>query len=548
MAARVTAFLVFTIVAATLVAGLIVGAQRDTPDGPVDLIVFNGKVFAGDEQNTMAEAFAVRGNQILKVGSNRDIKRLRRRQTTVVDAHGGAVVPGFTDSHVHLLEAGLLSLDVNLTGAGTIDEVGARLSAYADEHPELRWIRGRGWRQDGPYAKELTKDTLDRLIADRPVYLLSDDGRSAWVNSKTLDIAGVTARSKAPHGGVIVRDPRTGSPTGILEDGARSLVEAFLPSRTREEQLAAIRAAVVEASRSGVTGLQSVGDTPDQLELYDILRQAGELRVRVYSALGAQTTFDAAKADALDQMWKRYPDDPVLKTGAVSIQIDPSVDAADLSRTIAAFDARGWQVLVETEGDASLDLALSAFEQANRANQPPARGRRHRVEHATRINAEQLARVAALDLTASVDVAARVDTLAKTTDPGHASAPGTSIETLADAGVPVVFASNWPELFVDPRRGLHAAVTGPGASEGERIADTLVMSVAQAVRSYTSIPAYASFDEQRRGTLAPGMLADVVILSADIFSLAPEKLMDASVTTTIFDGRIVYSSDAENGD
>ena len=190
MAARLTTFVVVAIVAATLIAGLIVGAQRDDSDGPVDLIVHNATVYTADADETMAEAVAIRGNQVLRVGGEREILRLRRPQTTLIDAHGGAVLPGFNDAHVHFITGGLNLDKVDLLGAGTIEEILQRISAWAGANPDSPWVLGRGWDPETFPGVMPTRHMLDALVSDRPVLLLSDDGRMAWVNSTALKLAG----------------------------------------------------------------------------------------------------------------------------------------------------------------------------------------------------------------------------------------------------------------------------------------------------------------------------------------------------------------------
>ena len=195
MAARLTAYVVACIVAVTFIAGLIVGAQRDD-DGPVDLIIVNGRVFTGEDAG--AEAVAVQGNKVLRVGSNREIQRLARAQTTVVDARGGSVLPGFNDAHLHLLSGGLALDQVSLSEATTLDEVRETIRAWAEANPADAWIRGRGWRYT-PFPGGLpTRQLLDQLVPDRPAYLVSDDGHTGWANSAALEAAGITRRTPNP--------------------------------------------------------------------------------------------------------------------------------------------------------------------------------------------------------------------------------------------------------------------------------------------------------------------------------------------------------------
>ena len=219
MAARLTTYVVVAIVAATLIAGLIVGAQRDDSSGPVDLIIHNAKVYTADPLGSTAEAIAVRGNTILHVGTNREILRYRRPQTTMIDARGVAVLPGFNDAHAAFIAGGLAHDGVDLFDAETLDDMKARIADWADAHAETGWIVGRGWTYQR-FADLPTRAQLDAAVKDRPVVMFSQDGHAAWLNSKALIAAHITRRSTDPDGGVIVRDARTGEPTGLLKDAA----------------------------------------------------------------------------------------------------------------------------------------------------------------------------------------------------------------------------------------------------------------------------------------------------------------------------------------
>ena len=285
MAARLTAYVVVGIVAATLIAGLIVGAQRDDSDGPVDLIVRNAKVYTAGTRGTMAEAVAIRGNQILRVGSDRDISRLARPQTTVIDAQGAAVLPGFNDYHVHFITGGLELDRIDLSDATTLDDVQERLLAWAEANPDAPWVLGRGWFSHSFPGNQPTRQQLDAVIKRRPAQILSHDGRTSWVNTRALQLAGITRKTADPPHGVIVKDPRTGEPTGVLTEAAVSLVSQTLPQPTREERVQALRAAIAEAHRNGVTSIQNAGGSTDEFELYADALRSGDLSLRVYSAL-----------------------------------------------------------------------------------------------------------------------------------------------------------------------------------------------------------------------------------------------------------------------
>lgn len=567
MASRITTYIIVLIVTGTLVAGLIVGAQRDEADGPVDLIITNGKVYTAKD-GKFAEAVAVRGNKILRVGTNREIKRLRRPQTTTVDAHGATVLPGFNDSHSHLLSGGLSLAHLDLLGATTLDQIQTAIRDYAAAHPDRPWIRGRGWYYE-PFAGGLpTRQQLDLLVPDRPAYFTAYDGHTAWANTKALAAAGITRRTRNPQNGTIVKDARTGEPTGVLKEAAMGLVGKVLPPVTRDDRLTGIRRAIDLAHAHGVTSVQNAGGSVDDFALYDELRTLGELNLRVYNAISGAAGLTDAELARFEATRTAFADDPVLKAGAVKLMLDGVVEShtaamlepyanrtttgqinftqAELDRVVAMLDKRGWQIFIHAIGDRGIRSALDAFEHAARANPPPARGRRHRVEHIETIDPADIPRFGALGVIASQQ-------------PYHGSPSPNQIDvwkanlgeprasrawvynSLLGAGARVAFGSDWPVVSLDPRLGLHVATTRTsleGVPDGGWIpAERLTL--AQAIDGYTSAGAWASFDEQRKGTLAPGMLADIVILTSDIFEPGA-RVLDSHVALTIFDGRVVF--------
>ena len=567
MAARLTAYVVAFIVGVTFIAGLIVGAQRDD-DGPVDLIIVNGKVFTGAKAD--AEAVAVQGNKVLRVGSNREIQRLARAQTTIIDARGGSVLPGFNDAHVHFLSGGLALDQVSLTEASSLEAVRQTVRAWAEANPTHEWVRGRGWLY-APFPGGLpTRQLLDQLVPDRPAYLVSYDGHTGWANTAALEAARISRRTPNPANGVIVKDGR-GEPTGVLKEAAMALMSQALPIATREEKLSALRAAVVEANRVGITSVQNAGGSADELELYDELRRRGELTVRVYQALSVDASATEQDLDALDALRERFGDDALLKTGAVKIMADGVVETRtasmlapyegtsdkgearltpeEMTRLVAELDGRGWQVMTHAIGDAAVRETLDAYESAQKSNPTQADGGRHRIEHLESPDSEDLQRFAALDVVASVQPVHGTppepgDRWAANLGPERA-ARGWMSGSLSKAGAPLAFGSDWPVAPLDPLRGIFVAVNRTdfeGDPEGGWIPEEKV-TLAEAIRAFTSGAAWASFDDQRKGTLARDMLADIVILSEDLFALPPERLLQAEVVMTIVDGKIVYRRD-----
>jgi len=570
MAARFTAYAVAFIVGVTVIAGLIVGAQRED-DGPVDLIVVNGKVYSGADDE-LAEAVAVRGNKVIRVGSNGEIRRLRRAQTIVIDAHGGAVMPGFNDAHAHIISGGLSLDQVNLSDAKTVDEIKDTIRLWSEAHPERAWIMGRGWYYQPFNGAMPARQLLDTLVPDRPAYLIAYDGHTGWANTAALKAAGITRRTKAPAGGVIVKDPRTGEPTGALKETAMALMSKVTPQPTEEDRLAAIRAAMEEAHSLGITSVQDAGSQAADLELYDRLRKRGELTLRVYQALGADGSLTAADLDGLERVRERFADDPLLKTGAIKLVADGVIEshtaamlepyanrpgkgdarftAEQLNRIVGMLDRRGWQVMTHAIGDAAVRVTLDAYEAAVKANPAPPRGRRHRIEHIETIDPADVPRFGTLGVIAAFQPVHATPS----PTPGDVwssnigaerAARGWLWASIARTRGPLAFGSDWPVMTLNPLEGLHVAVTRTtvdGLPKGGWIpAERL--PIRKAIQGYTRDAAWASFDEQRKGTLSRDMLADIVVLSDDIFSAPPARLTTTEVVVTIADGKVVYRRD-----
>ncbi len=535
---------------------------------PPDLVVWNGAVFTGAGQ-PRAEALAIVGNRIVEVGSSDAIKALIGPETQVIDAGGGAVVPGFNDAHVHFVGGGLGLEKVNLLDATTLDQILAKIEAFAAAHPETPWVEGRGWYYE-PFPGGLpTRQQLDAIVPDRPARMVCYDGHTSWVNTKALEAAGITKDTPDPKNGVIVKDPKTGEPTGVLKEAAQRLVSKVMPGVTRDDRLRALRAAVAEAHRLGVTSVQDAGGSPDDLEMYDEVRRAGDLKTRIYMALSVGPGLSEPDAYRLDAARAKYGDDPVLRTGAIKIMLDGVIEAhtaamlapysnapgsgepmweeAELQRVVTMLDRRGWQIMIHAIGDRGIRMSLDAFEAAAKANPAPARGRRHRIEHVETTDPADIPRFGSLGVIASQQPfhanpsQNQIAVWSANIGPDRASR-GWVYRSIHDKGGHLAFGSDWPVVTLDPRYGLNMAVnrtTPEGTPTGgwypnERLPFDVALD------AYAAGAAYASFEEERKGRIAPGMLADVVVLSADIFTLPPARVLEAEVATTIFDGAVVY--------
>jgi predicted amidohydrolase YtcJ len=566
---RLPILLVIVIVAATFIAGLVVGAQRDDRSGPVDLVVLNGRVFTGAGQPP-AQALAVRGSEILRVGTNADMKRLAGAATKVVDARGGSVLPGFIDGHVHFVSGGLGMDRVNLLDAESLDAIRKKIREFAAANPGRAWVLGRGWYYS-PFPGGLpTRAQLDELVPDRPAYMTCYDGHTGWANTAALELAGITAKTPDPANGIVVRDAKTGQPTGILKEAAMGLMSKVLPQPTREDRLRAVRNASLEASRLGITSIHEAGTGETALELFDEARKRGGLSVRVYAALSVKDDMTEADAGAFDALREKYAANPQVKVGAIKIMADGVIEAHtaamlapyannpssghanytphELQRVVTMMDRRGWQVMTHAIGDGAVRMTLDAYEAAARANPAPAAGRRHRIEHAETIDPADVPRFRQQNTIVSYMPFHANPTPAQltvwTTNIGPVrSSRGWISQTMQQAGARQVFGSDWPVVALDPRLEINMAVT-------RRTADGLpkegwlpgqAITLESAIENMTAAGAYASFEEAKKGRLAPGLLADVVILSKDVFAQPPARFLDAAVDTTILGGKVVYS-------
>jgi predicted amidohydrolase YtcJ len=556
-----------SIVAIGLTALTLRSAAQRGNDAPADLLILNGKVYSASNAAPFHEAVAIRGNTIASVGRSADLERLRGPNTEVIDARGRAVVPGFNDSHVHFLSGSLGLQHVDLANITSLREIQDKIRGFAAARPNQPWVRGRGWLYS-PFPGGLpTAAQLDEVVADRPALMVCYDGHSVWVNTKALQLAGITKDTPDPRNGVIVRDPKTGEPTGVLKEAAQALVNRVVPRPTRDEQLAAIRAGVAEAHRLGVTSIQNASGSADEFQLYAESRRAGDLKLRTLSALSISPGFTDADADRFDETRKLYGDDPVFRTGIVKLMSDgviesktaamlapytggtaagtPNYTAAELDRIVALMDRRGWQIQIHAIGDRAVRMTLDAFERAIAANPQPARGRRHRIEHIETIDPADIPRFGKLGVIASqqpMHVPLGDMNSLKPSGPWpdnigpERASRAWNWKSIRDAGGRLTFGSDWAVAPLDPLQGIWVAttrLTPPGMRDQK-------LTMSQAIDGYTAWAAYASFEEQRKGTLAPGMLADVVVLSRDIFTQPAAKPTDVTVDATIFDGKVVY--------
>jgi predicted amidohydrolase YtcJ len=556
-----------SVVTVLIVALTVVGGCKKTAEGNmVDLVLVNGKVWTGNAAQPWAEAVAVRDGKICAVGKTSDVRALAATGTKLVDCGGSLVLPGFIDSHTHFLAGGFALKSIQLRDAKSREEFAARIAAKAKELGPGRWVLNGDWDHQQFTPVELPrKDWIDAMTPDNPVCINRFDGHMILANSLALKLAGVTKDTPVPPGGEIVKDPATGEPTGILKDEAMSFVYAKIPDPTLADNLEAAEASVRHAAENGVTSVNEMADATS-LEVFQELARLGRLttRVHVYIPItevetlvrlklkphfGGPTVFlaglkgfmDGSLGSATAYFFEPYTDDPTT-LGILNGQMYPE---GIMEKRILEADKAGLQVAVHAIGDRANSLLLDIFEKAVAQNGP--RDRRWRVEHAQHLRPADIARFGKLGLVASVQPYHAIDDgrwAGSKIGPERVKTTY-AFESLRRAGAILAFGSDWTVAPLSPILGIYAAVTRrtlDGKNPGGWVPEEKV-PVEEAVRAYTVNGAYAEFAEGLKGSIAPGKLADLVVLDRDIFTVPPEEIGQARVRMTIFDGRIVYGKD-----
>ncbi|PYU31363.1 MAG: amidohydrolase [Acidobacteria bacterium] len=538
---------------------------------PADTIIVHGKVYTVNAQKPWAEALAIRGDKIVAVGSNREIERFRGRGTRVIDARGHLVLPGFTDCHIHFLSGSLALGQVNLEGARTVAEIQQRVKDYAASHPGRGWILGRGWTYPVFGQAALPhKKFLDEILADRPALLEGFDGHTYWANSRALAKAGITRDTPDPPNGQIVRDSETGEPTGALKEAASELIERVVPKPTRAEKLAALQQGIAEANRNGLVRVHSAGGDFEEFELYDELRGGGALTVRMYIAYFLNPpALKPETIETIEEARRRFNDE-WLSAGAVKTMLDgvveshtaamlaPYADDRSVSgkmfweadkykQSVAELNRRGFQIFTHAIGDAAVRLALDAYEQAPQAN--GSRDARPRIEHIETISSADISRFGRLGVIASfqpLHAYPDEDTLnvwVRNVGPERETR-AFAWRSVASGGGRLAFGSDWPVVTLNPWAGLQNAVTRQdvqGLPPGGWVPEQR-LRMAEAIEAYTLGAAIAGRREKTEGSIEPGKLADLVIVSQNLFEIDPHAVRRTTVLLTMVGGKTVYQA------
>jgi predicted amidohydrolase YtcJ len=540
--------------------------------GHADLILANGAVHAMDAGRAVHEAVAVRGERIVAAGGAGAIAELAGPQTRTVDVEGGMVLPGFHDAHCHLAESGFDQTQCVLDDAGGAEGHLRRIAEYAADHPDREWILGGGWAMDDFPGGIATRELLDAIVPDRPVFLPNRDYHGAWVNTRALELAGIGADTPDPDGGRIERDAE-GAPIGTLQEGAMGLVSSLAPEPTADQRAAGILAAQAFYHRLGITACQDALVSADVQRVYERLAGSGQLTLRVRANLGWQRDRDegqlaellerrrTGRIGRLDCGNVKFFHDGVVETRTAAM-LDPyrdgqgrptddrGLDLYDreaLARFIRICDAEGFGIHIHTIGDRAVRESLDALEAAGAAN--GARDARHQLAHVQFAHPDDVVRFGSLGVIANVTpLWARMEGYVRDLTLPFISEQAAAMiypfASIARAGGRLAFGSDWSVSTPDPLHQLATAVSrrDPEVDGGEQLLPHEALDVGDALAAHTIGAAHAAFLDAETGSLEPGKLADIVVLDRDLTALPPEQMIEARVLLTVSQGATVYAA------
>ncbi len=541
-----------------IILGLaIMGCSQKTP---VDKIFINGKIFTARTDSEFVEAIAIKNGIIVGSGKQQAIlNQFTAEDSNIVDLNHHVVVPGFHDAHLHFYGGAKLNSEVNLAGITSLDTVLQRIREAVKKTPEGGWVIGRGWDHELWKSKKLpNRKMLDRISTKHLIYLRRVDGHAAWVNSAVLRVLRINRYTPDPEGGKIQRD-RYGNPTGILFDNAFTLLEELIPEPTESEKKWQLQQAIQQANQLGITSITD--NSPlDIYKIYHDLYQEGTLTLRINFFVYYPDNWDSTLA-FLNKVGTipHYLHAPLIKLFAdgslgsrSALLLEPYNDDPknqgiamhpfnELLKMVEAADAHGFQVGIHAIGDSAVREVLDVFEAVNKANPRP---RRWRIEHSQVVAPSDFARYRELQVIASMQPShCSTDLHWAKERIGERARYSYAWHTFLENQVPLAFGTDWPVEPLNPMIGLYAAVTRQdtlGFPEGGWYPEERI-SMGQAVRAYTYGAAYAAGIDNWCGTLQPGRVADFVILSDDIFSIPPEKILKTTVLATYLGGKKIYS-------
>lgn len=551
------------------------GTQPKAAQTKADVIFTHGNIYTGvvDASSLLgagqrAEALAIRGDRILAVGTREEIAKLKGPDTKIIDLDGHFVMPGFNDAHMHLASAGLQKMNVDMTGVKTLDEFRERLRAKCDAAAPGDWVVGAGWDETlWPVKVPPTRWDLDEVSGDHPVFLSRIDGHITVANTRALQLASVTVASKDPDGGKIDRD-ESGTPTGILREKATDTVRSVIPQPTHEKRRQAIEMALADLASHGITSAQDYSQWED-FQIYEELETEGKLTARISEWLA----FD----DSIEELNRKRDSHPatdnMLHTGMLKGFMDGSLGSKTAALLAPYSDdpgntgipqyapdklnamtkerlLAGYQIGFHAIGDKGVQMALDAFAGAEKAAKEAkvkavdgSADYRLRVEHVQVTTPQQILRFKELKVIASMQpnhLLTDMNWAESRLGPKRAETSYAWAEFLRH-GVMLAFGTDYPVEPVTPFRGIYSAVTRM-SEDGRKTYPGEKLSIEQAIAAYTTGAAYAEFAEKQKGKLAPGMLADLVVLNQDITASPPPKIPETKVLRTVVGGTTVYEA------
>lgn len=552
---------------AVLISAILYAVTTAAQSKPAaDLIITNANVWTGDDGQRSAQSVAVLGDRIVAVGSDNDVLLWRGAGTKMIDAGGKLLLPGFNDAHVHFADGGRQLDSVQLNDATSAEEFVRRIAERAKITPKGEWITNGDWDETKWNPPNLpAREMIDPVTPDNPALLSRYDGHSVLANSAALRLAGITAKTPDPAGGTIVRDTR-GNPTGVLRDAAMDMAYKVVPPPSHDQRVRAVKRALEHAASLGVTSVQNMNPDYADIAVYSELLQNGELTARIYAAPLITGVEDQAKIGI-----RHAFGGPYLRIGAVKAFADgslgshtayffePFTDQPDnhgllsdemqplslMRDRMMMADAAGLQICTHAIGDQAISIVLDLYTDVVKSHHGAER--RFRIEHAQHMAEKDFARFAQLDVIASVQPYHAIDdgrwAEARI---GHDRASRTyAFRTFLNHGVHLAFGTDWDVAPLNPLLTVYAAVTR-ATLDGKNPSGWFPeqkLTVAEAVHAYTMGSAYAEFQEKEKGSIEPGKLADMVLLSDDIFSIDPVKIRDVKVLKTIVGGKVIWDPD-----
>jgi hypothetical protein len=515
------------------------------------LVVLNANVVTLSSKQPRAEAIAVQDGRIIGVGSNIEIRKYMGKRTKVVDANGRSVVPGLVDCHVHMAAFGFFLQELNLRNVESVREMQQKIREYAAENADSSWILGGRWDHEKFAEKRCpTRWDLDFAVAEKPIFLVRVCGHMAVANSKALQLAGIT-RETVVEGGNIDLDRKTGLPNGIVRENALMLVRKAIPKPTLKRREQACVLACEKAVEAGLTGVHWLIDSADEMRILQKLNHEGRLPLRVYLGVPIELVDELVKLGFITGFG-----DEMVKLGFVKILSDGSLGAQTaalkkpysdnphscgmmlytqkkLNRLVLKAHIAGLQLGVHAIGDRAIENVLKAFEKA--LKRFPRKNHRHRIEHCSVLNPSLVRRMKRLGVVASVQPHFSVSDFWTVDRVGQKRFGWVyPFKTLKNEGVVVASGSDCPIENISPLLGIWAAVHRKDLAKES-------LTVKEALQTYTMNAAFASFDEDKKGTVEAGKFADFVILSDDLFSLKPSEIRAVTVEMTVVNGRVVYA-------